>query len=195
MKVLVTGVKKMKKIVRGKIKSIDAMVGKKGDSPEGEEVECIEYRITLENDTNEYITKSSLSFKEGSVVDICFNENKKNKDNTKTGIIVNKKVSNKLLEQFKAIKFMRWLCYPSLSFLVLFMMKMISLSANPIDIRTGILFSLIVLTFLYFIITTEKMYNGVKLSKEDEKVLKQYKKDFKIENEESLDKVKQVKVV
>lgn len=185
----------MKKIVKGKIKSIDAIVGKKGYSSEGEEIECIEYRVILENDNHEYITKSTLNFKEGSVVDICFNENKKNKDNTRNGIIINKRVSSNLLAQYKAIKFMRWLCYPSLSFLVLFMMKMISLSSNPMDINIVILFSLIVLTFLYFIMTTEKMYNGVKLSKEDKKVLKQYKKDFKIENEESLDKVKQVKVI
>lgn len=74
-------------------------------------------------------------------------------------------------------------------------MKMISLSSNPMDINIVILFSLIILTFLYFIMTTEKMYNGVKLSKEDEKLLERYQKDFKIKNEEVVDKVKQVKVI
>lgn len=95
-----------KKIVRGKIKSIDTVIGKKGDSPEGEEIEYLEYRIILENDSNKYITRSSLGFKEGSVIDICYDENK---ENIKNGIIINKKVSNKLLEQFNVMKIGRWI--------------------------------------------------------------------------------------
>ncbi len=67
----------MKKIVRGKIKSINAAVIRQEANSNGEDIECIEYRIILENDNNEYITKSSLNFKEGDVVDICFDANKK----------------------------------------------------------------------------------------------------------------------
>lgn len=185
----------MKKIVRGKIKSIDTVIGKKEDSCEGEEVECIEYRIILENDSNKYITRSSLGFKEGSIVDICFNEDKKNKDNIRNGIIINKKVSQKLLGQFKGIKITRWICYPLLSCLSAIFAYAIFSSNIPMNLASWILCSLIALVYVIFIVSMEDLYNKSKLSKEDIKVLKQYKKDFKIENEESLDKVKQVKVV
>lgn len=185
----------MKKIVRGKIKSIDTVIGKKEDSCEGEEVECIEYRIILENDSNKYITRSSLGFKEGSIVDICFNEDKKNKDNTRNGIIINKKVSQKLLGQFKGIKITRWICYPLLSCFFAVFTYVISSSNIPMDLFSWVLCGVIALLYMVFIACIEDSYNKIKLSKEDKKVLEQYKKDFRIENEESLDKVKQVKVV
>lgn len=185
----------MRKIVRGKIKSIDTVIGKKGDSPEGEEIEYLEYRIILENDSNKYITKSSLNFKEGDVVDICFDADKKNKDNIKRGVIVNKKVSNKLLEQFKMIKILKWVSYSLLSGICALFTYSIYLSNIPMDLFSWVFCSFIAFVYVVFIVCMEDLYNKNKLSKEDEKVLKQYKKDFKIENEESLDKVKQVQVI
>lgn len=185
----------MKKIARGKIKSIDTVIGKKENSPEGEEIECLEYRIILENDSNKYITRSSLGFKEGSVIDICFNEDKKSKDNTKNGIVINKKVSNRLLERFKGIKIMRWICYPLLSSIFAILTYVISSSNIPMDLFSWVLCSFMALVYMVFIVCIEDLYNKSKLSKEDTKVLKQYKKDFKIKNEESLDKVKQVRVI
>lgn len=182
----------MKKIVRGKIKSIDAILGKKEESLEGEDIECIEYRIILENDNNEYITKSSLDFKEGSIVDICFNENKKNKDDTKKdSIIINKKVSKKLLEQLSGAKLVKWFCYPSLLFLILFITKVVASSPSSINAYTGIIYTIIIFMCLYLISILEKMYNEISFSKEDIKLLEKYKKDFKIKNEEVIDKVKE----
>lgn len=180
----------MKKIVRGKIKSIDAMVGKKETSLEGEEIEILEYRITLENDSNEYIARSIIDFKEGSVVDICFDENKKNKNNTKKGIIINNKVSNKLLDQLNTIKIGRWISYLFLLGMSVFLLPHVTMNSS-----SYIAFSIIGFIYVIFILCMEGSYNEIKLSKEDIKVLKQYKKDFKIENEESLDKVKQVQVI
>lgn len=185
----------MKKIVRGKIKSINAAVIRQEANSNGEDIECIEYRIILENDNNEYITKSSLNFKEGDVVDICFDADKKNKDNIKRGVIVNKKVSNKLLEQFKMIKILKWVSYSLLSSICALFTYSIYLSNIPMDLFSWVFCSFIAFVYVVFIVCMEDLYNKNKLSKEDEKVLKQYKKDFKIENEESLDKVKQVQVI
>ncbi len=185
----------MKKIVRGKIKSINAAVIRKEANSNGEDIECIEYRIILENDNNGYITKSSLNFKEGDVVDICFDADKKNKDNIKRGVIVNKKVSNKLLEQFKMIKILRWVSYSLLSGICALFTYAINSSNIPMDLFSWVFCSFIAFVYVVFIVCMEDLYNKNKLSKEDEKVLKQYKKDFKIENEESLDKVKQVQAI
>lgn len=186
----------MKKIVRGKIKSINAAVIRQEANSNGEDIECIEYRIILENDNNEYITKSSLNFKEGDVVDICFDANKKNKDsNIKKGIFINKKVSKNLLSLFKSIKITRWICYPVLSCLFAVITHAINSSNIPMDLFSWVFCSLIAFVYIVFIVCMEDLYNKNKLSKEDEKVLKHYKKDFKIENEESLDKVKQVQVI
>lgn len=182
----------MKKIVRGKIKSIDTVIGKKGDSPEGEEIEYLEYIIILENDSNKYITRSSLGFKEGSVIDICYDENK---ENIKNGIIINKKVSNKLLEQFNVMKIGRWIFYPFLLGILTIFTHVISSSNIPMTLSSWVLCGFIALLYIVFIVCTEDSYNKIKLSKEDKKVLKQYQKDFKIENEESLEKVKQGQVI
>lgn len=185
----------MKKIVRGKIKSINAAVIRQEANSNGEEIEAINYSIRLEDNNNEYIVKNGFSLREGSVVDICFNADKKNKDNIKRGVIVNKKVSNKLLEQFKMIKIFRWVSYSFLSGICALFTYAIYSSNIPMDLFSWVFCSFTAFVYIVFIVCMEDLYNKNKLSKEDQKVLKQYKKDFKIENEESLDKVKQVQVI
>lgn len=185
----------MKKIVRGKIKSINAAVIRQEANSNGEEIDVINYSIRLEDNNNEYIVKNGFSLREGSVVDICFDADKKNKDNIKRDVIVNKKVSNKLLEQFKIIKILRWVSYSLLSGICALFTYSINSSNIPMDLFSWVFCSFIAFGYVVFIVGMEDSYNKIKLSKEDKKVLKQYQKDFKIENEESLEKVKQVQVI
>lgn len=63
------------------------------------------------------------------------------------------------------------------------------------DLFSWVFCSFIAFGYVVFIVGMEDSYNKIKLSKEDKKVLKQYQKDFKIENEESLEKVKQGQVI
>lgn len=186
----------MKKIIRGKIKSIDAAVIVQEANYDGEEIEVMNYSIRLEDNNNEYIVTNGCSLRVGSVVDICFDADKENKDNIKRGVIVNKKVSNKLLEQFKIIKIMaRCISYPLLSGICAIFTYAIYSSNILMDLVSWIFCSLIALIYVIFIVCMEDLYNKSKLSKEDIKLLEKYKKDFNIENEKVIDEVKQIKVV
>lgn len=85
-----------RKIIRGKIKSIDSVIDKIDYKSSDGDIDVIKYCIKLENDENEYRTTTSLgNIKEDDLIDIYYyDDDNKIKHEC---VILNKKTSARLL--------------------------------------------------------------------------------------------------
>lgn len=86
-----------RKIIRGKIKSIDSVIDKIDYKSSDGDVDVIKYCIRLENDENEYRTTTSLgNIKEGDLIDVYYyDDDNKIKHEC---VILNKKDISKIIK-------------------------------------------------------------------------------------------------
>lgn len=181
----------MNKIVRGKIKSIDASVGKrKGYSYEAN-IDTLEYIITLDDD-KKYQTNCSIEdFKVGDLIDIAVFEKVKEhvKEDYENDCII--------LNQYTAKNILRdKMCHNADNYL-LFLMSFCSTLFLTFDIISKSIFQfvpLVLLSTMFVILghitlnTIKGMKNRESLFSEEEYVLiKRYRDGCIIKNEESAD--------
>lgn len=191
----------MNKIVRGKIKSIDASVGKrKGYSFEAN-IDTLEYIITLDNG-KKYQTNCSIEdFKVGDLIDIAVF--KKVKEHVKEDyendcIILNQYTAKNILTDK--------ICHNADNYL-LFLMSFCSTLFLTFDIISKSIFQFIPLVLLstMFVILGHIILNTIKgiknkeslFSEEDYVLMKKYRDGCIIKNEEylNLNKVKHKEAV
>lgn len=96
-----------RKIIRGKIKSIDSVIDKIDYKSSDGEIDVIKYCIRLENDENEYRTTTSLgNIKEGDLIDVYYyDDDNKIKHEC---VILNKKTSARLLRHSRFDSFINY---------------------------------------------------------------------------------------
>lgn len=96
-----------RKIIRGKIKSIDSVIDKIDYKSSDGDIDVIKYCIRLENDENEYRTTTSLgNIKEGDLIDVYYyDEDNKIKNEC---VILNKKTSARLLKHSRFDSFINY---------------------------------------------------------------------------------------
>ncbi len=191
----------MNKIVRGKIKSIDASVGKrKGYSYEAN-IDTLEYIITLDDD-KKYQTNCSIEdFKVGDLIDIAVFEKVKEhvKEDYENDCII--------LNQYTAKKILTDKIYHNADNYLLFLMSFCPTLFLTFDIISKSMFQFIPLVLLstMFVILGHIILNTIKgmknkeslFSEEDYVLMKKYRDGCIIKNEEylNLNKVKQKEAV
>lgn len=191
----------MNKIVRGKIKSIDASVGKrKGYSYEAN-IDTLEYIITLDDD-NKYQTNCSIEdFKVGDLIDIAvFKKVKKHvKEDYENDCII--------LNQYTAKNILRdKMCHNADNYL-LFLMSFCSTLFLTFDIISKSMFQFMPLVLLstMFVIFGHITFNTIKgmknkeslFSEEEYVLIKKYRDGCIIKNEEylNINKIKQKEAI
>ena len=191
----------MNKIVRGKIKSIDASVGKrKGYSYEAN-IDTLEYIITLADD-KKYQTNCSIEdFKVGDLIDIAVFEKVKEhvKEDYENDCII--------LNQYTAKKILTDKIYHNADNYLLFLMSFCPTLFLTFDIISKSMFQFIPLVLLstMFVILGHITLNTIKgmknkeslFSEEDYVLMKKYRDGCIIKNEEylNLNKVKHKEAV
>lgn len=96
-----------RKIIRGKIKTIDSVIDKIDYKSSDGDIDVIKYCIKLENDENEYRTTTSLgNIKEGDLIDVYYYDDD-NKINHEC-VILNKKTSARLLRHSRFDSFLNY---------------------------------------------------------------------------------------
>lgn len=191
----------MNKIVRGKIKSIDASVGKrKGYSYEAN-IDTLEYIITLD-DNKKYQTNCSIEdFKVGDLIDIAVFEKVKEhvKEDYENDCII--------LNQYTAKNILTDKIYHNADNYLLFLMSFCPTLFLTFDIISKSMFQFIPLVLLstMFVILGHITLNTIKgmknkeslFSEEDYVLMKKYRDGCIIKNEEylNLNKVKHKEAV
>lgn len=96
-----------RKIIRGRIKTIDSVIDKIDYKSSDGDIDVIKYCIRLENDENEYRTTTSLgNIKEGDLIDIYYyDDDNKIKHEC---VILNKKTSARLLRHSRFDSFINY---------------------------------------------------------------------------------------
>lgn len=191
----------MNKIVRGKIKSIDASVGKKKGYSFEANIDTLEYIITLDNG-KKYQTNCSIEdFKVGDLIDIAVFEKVKEhvKEDYENDCII--------LNQYTAKKNLTDKIYHNADNYLLFLMSFCPTLFLTFDIISKSMFQFIPLVLLstMFVILGHIILNTIKgmknkeslFSEEDYVLMKKYRDGCIIKNEEylNLNKVKQKEAV
>lgn len=198
----------MNKIVRGKIKSIDASIGKRKEHSHEKNIDVLEYIITLDNG-RKYQTNCSIGdFKVSDKIDIVVF--KKIKEDIKDEfdndcLILNKHTANKILNDemyYNTYKYLLFvvLCYITIPFMFGGISESIFQLISP-DSPSDSFFAVFVV-FIIFGCMALNTIKGIKnrkslFSKEEYALMEKYRNNYNIKNEEYLnvDKVKQKEVL
>lgn len=183
-----------RKIIRGKIKSIDSVIYKIDYKSSDGEIDVIKYCIRLENDENEYRTTTSLgNIKEGDLIDVYYyDDDNKIKHEC---VILNKKTSERLL---KHSRFDNLLNYSMMFISVCGLYEMIS-DIGKINkqgfqgIGDTIMFVSICIMGIFLFFSSIKMLSK-NITKKERALLKEYKKGKVLNNSDiSMSDIEKVK--
>lgn len=179
-----------RKIIRGKIKSIDSIISKADYTSCDGDVDLIKYYIKLENDENEYRTATSLGeVKEGDLIDIyCYdNDNNTIKDEC---VILNAKTSKRLLNHSRFDSFLNyWMMFVSSSGFYVMISDIEIFNKGIIDIMMFICLCIMSM-FLFF--SSIKLLSK-NLTRKEKALLKEYKKGKINSSDISMSDIEKVK--
>ena len=176
-----------RKIIRGKIKSIDSIISPScvGD------FDFIKYYIKLENDENEYRTATSLGeIKIGDLIDIYYYDNDNNtiKDEC---VILNAKTSKRLLSHSRFDSFLNyWIMFVSSSGLYVMLSNIEKFNKETIDVM--MFFCLFIMCIFLFFGSFKMLSKN--LTRKERALLKEYKKGKILNNSDiSMSDIEKVK--
>jgi len=184
-----------RKIIRGKIKSIDSVIDKIDYKSSDGEIDVIKYCIRLENDENEYRTITSLgNIKEGDLIDVYYyDDDNKIKHEC---VILNKKTSARLLSHSRVDRFLNyWIMFVSSFGLYEMMSSIEKINKQGFQgIGDTIMFVTICIMCIFLFFASIKMLSK-NITRKEIALLKEYKKG-KILNDSdiSLSDIEKVKV-
>lgn len=170
-----------RKIIRGKIKTIDSVISKADYASSDGDIDVIKYCIRLENDENEYRTSTSLGeIKKGDLIDIYYYDDNNIKDEC---VILNKKTSARLLRHSRFDRFLNyWMMFVSSCGLYKMMSDIGSINKQGFQgIGDPIMFMTICIMCIFLFFGSLKMLSK-NLTRKERALLKEYKNGKKIEN-------------
>lgn len=171
-----------RKIIRGKIKTIDSIIDKIDYKSSDGDIDVIKYCIKLENDENEYRTTTSLgNIKEDDLIDIYYyDEDNKIKDEC---VILNKKTSARLLRHSRFDRFLNyWMMFVSSCGLYEMMSDIGRINKQGFqEIGDTIMFMTICIMCIFLFFGSLKMLSK-NLTRKERALLKEYKNGKKIDN-------------
>ena len=185
-----------RKIIRGKIKSIDSVIDKIDYKSSDGEIDVIKYCIRLENDENEYRTTTSLgNIKEGDLIDVYYyDDDNKIKHEC---VILNKKTSARLLSHSRVDRFLNyWIMFVSSFGLYEMMSSIEKINKQGFQgIGDTIMFVTICIMCIFLFCASIRMHFKNNITRKERALLKEYKKG-KILNDSdiSLSDIEKVKI-
>lgn len=180
-----------RKIIRGKIKSIDSVIDKIDYKSSDGDIDVIKYCIRLENDENEYRTTTSLgNIKEGDLIDVYYyDEDNKIKNEC---VILNKKTSARLLSHSRVDRFLNyWTMFISSSGLYIMLINIGKFNKGTIEMM---MFACLFIMCVFLSCASIKMLSN-NLTRKERSLLKEYKKGKILNSSDiSISDIEKVKV-
>lgn len=172
-----------RKIIRGKIKSVDSVIDKIDYKSSDGDIDVIKYHIKLENDENEYRTATSLgNIQEGDLIDVYYyDDDNKIKHEC---VILNKKTSARLLRHSRFDRFMNyWIMFVSSFGLYEMMSDIGRINKQGFqEIGDTIMFVTICIMCIFLFCASIKMLFKNNITRKERALLKEYKNGKKINN-------------
>lgn len=183
-----------RKIIRGRIKTIDSVIDKIDYKSSDGDVDVIKYCIRLENDENEYRTTTSLgNIKEGDLIDVYYyDDDNKIKHEC---VILNKKTSARLLRHSRFDSFINYyMMFVSVSGLYEMMSDIGRINKQGFqEIGDTIMFVTICIMCIFLFFASIKMLSK-NITRKEIALLKEYKKGKILNNSDiSMSDIEKVK--
>lgn len=172
-----------RKIIRGKIKSVDSVIDKIDYKSSDGDIDVIKYHIKLENDENEYRTTTSLgNIQEGDLIDVYYyDDDNKIKHEC---VILNKKTSARLLRHSRFDRFMNyWIMFVSSFGLYEMMSDIGRINKQGFqEIGDTVMFVTICIMCIFLFCASIRMHFKNNITRKERALLKEYKNGKKINN-------------